>query len=93
MNGRAIPGARFRLTNVIPERIIFVSRSITVCLFLYLFISIYYMFISQAVRWTEKVVILLLARPDTLHCCRAPTLEIALRRWPCVSCELEQVVR
>ena len=42
MNGRAIPGAylfrlyvcfgkrRFRLTNVIPERIIFVSRGITV---------------------------------------------------------------
>jgi len=33
MNGRAIPGAEmntFRLTNVIPERIIFVSRGITV---------------------------------------------------------------
>jgi len=33
MNGRAIPGAEmntFRLTNVITERIIFVSRSITV---------------------------------------------------------------
>ena len=37
MNGRAIPGAYlfrsvcvFRLTNVIPERIIFVSRGITV---------------------------------------------------------------
>ena len=33
MNGRAIPGAylfTFRLTNVIPERIIFVSRGITV---------------------------------------------------------------
>jgi len=33
MNGRAIPGAEmntFRLTNVFPERIIFVSRGITV---------------------------------------------------------------
>ena len=42
MNSRAIPGARFgqrrfRLTNVIPERIIFVSRRITVlslCLYI-----------------------------------------------------------
>jgi len=38
MNGRNIPGARFgqrrfRLTNVIPERIIFVSRGITVLAF------------------------------------------------------------
>jgi len=34
MNGRAIPGAEmnmFRLMNVIPEQIIFVSRGITVC--------------------------------------------------------------
>ena len=33
MNGRAIPGAEmntFRLTNVIPERIFFVSQGITV---------------------------------------------------------------
>jgi len=37
MNGRAIPGAEmntFRLTNVIPERIIFVCRGITVVPFI-----------------------------------------------------------
>jgi hypothetical protein len=44
-------------------------------------------FVSQRVRWTEKAAILLLARPDTWHYSKAPTLEIA------ISCELEHVVQ
>jgi len=51
MNGRVIPGAEmntFRLTNVIPERIIFVSRGITVYIYIYIYIFVYQSCASSA---------------------------------------------
>src|SRR5215469_16596694 len=68
MNGRAIPGAylfhlyvcerreiTFRLTNVIPKGIIFVSRGITVHAFLFLFYDGFYMFRQNNAILSERL--------------------------------------
>jgi len=53
MNGRVIPGAEmstFRLTNVIPERIIFVSQGITVCSFIRNNVGLWFYFVCLFVH-------------------------------------------